>query len=88
MATIQVKCKKCGSKNVHKHGQQNGHPRCRCLDCTSVFQLSYTSKACEEGTKEKIILMAHNGSGIRDTARVLKISSRTVINEIKKKNLR
>jgi hypothetical protein len=35
--------------------------------------------------KEKIIDMAMNGSGIRDTARVLKISPSTVINEIKKK---
>jgi len=53
-----------------------------------MFQLSYTNKACEEGTKEKIVLMAHNGSGIRDTARVLSISPNTVINEIKKKNPR
>jgi insertion element IS1 protein InsB len=32
--------------------------------------------------------MALNGSGIRDTARVLKISPTTVINELKKKNRR
>ena len=38
--------------------------------------------------KEQIIDMALNGSGIRDTARVLKISTTTVINELKKKSLR
>ena len=35
--------------------------------------------------KRKIIEMAVNGSGIRDTARVLDISTATVINELKKK---
>ena len=38
--------------------------------------------------KEQIIDMALNGSGIRDTARVLKISPTTVITELKKKNPR
>jgi transposase-like protein len=35
--------------------------------------------------KQQIIDMALNGSGIRDTARVLGISPNTVINEIKKR---
>ena len=34
--------------------------------------------------KAKIIGMTTNGSGIRDTARVLEVSPYTVINEIKK----
>jgi insertion element IS1 protein InsB len=37
--------------------------------------------------KEQIVEMAMNASGIRDTARVLKISPTTVISELKKKNL-
>ncbi|OBQ36203.1 MAG: transposase, partial [Aphanizomenon flos-aquae WA102] len=37
--------------------------------------------------KEKIAEMAMNGSGIRDTARVLRISPSTVISELKKKSL-
>jgi insertion element IS1 protein InsB len=37
--------------------------------------------------KEQIVEMRLNGSGIRDTARVLKISPTTVINTLKKKNL-
>ena len=86
MATIEIKCVRCGSENVYLHGEQRGHKRCRCRDCGRVFQLSYTNKACEEGTKEKIIPMSHNGSGVRDTARVLGISTGTVIKEIKKKS--
>ncbi|MBK1720390.1 hypothetical protein CKO27_22650 [Thiocystis violacea] len=38
-------------------------------------------------TEIKIIDMALNGSGIRDTARVLKVSQTTVIKEIKKSRL-
>jgi transposase-like protein len=36
--------------------------------------------------KEQIIEMSINGSGVRDIARVLKISPTTVIEELKKKN--
>lgn len=36
--------------------------------------------------KEQIIDMALSGSGIRDTARVLGVSTDTVINELKKKS--
>jgi len=35
--------------------------------------------------KRQIIELALNGSGIRDTARVLGISTDTVLNELKKK---
>lgn len=37
--------------------------------------------------KEQIVDMALNGSGILDTARVLHISTSTVIKEFKKRNL-
>jgi DNA-binding NarL/FixJ family response regulator len=37
-------------------------------------------------SKEQIIEMSINGSGVRDIARVLKISPATVIEELKKKN--
>ena len=46
---------------------------------------AYQNKAYEAGIKEKIIDMAINGSGIRDTARVLKIDKNTVISTLKKK---
>ncbi|MBM0744691.1 hypothetical protein JOY44_24315 [Phormidium sp. CLA17] len=36
--------------------------------------------------KQQIVDMAVNGSGIRDTARVLKISPTTVIEELKKRS--
>nr|WP_160174100.1 IS1-like element transposase [Endozoicomonas montiporae] len=47
--------------------------------------LEYRYKACEPGVKEKIIDMAINGSGIRDTSKVLGISKTTVIKTLKKR---
>ena len=47
--------------------------------------LEYCYKACEPGVKEQAIDMAINGSGIRDTARVLSISKTTVISMLKSK---
>lgn len=50
------------------------------------FILDYSHRGWLPDIKEQIIDMTMNGSGIRDTARVLNISPVTVINEIKKKN--
>ena len=50
--------------------------------------LEYSYKAYEPGIKERLVDMAINGSGIRDTARVLKISKGTVISTLKKKKTR
>jgi transposase-like protein len=37
--------------------------------------------------KEQIVEMTLNGSGIRDIARVLQVSTRTVIAELKKRSM-
>jgi transposase-like protein len=46
----------------------------RCPACPHVFQLTYTYKARKLGIKEKIVEMAFNGSGVRDTACVLTLA--------------
>jgi hypothetical protein len=51
------------------------------------FQLDLLYKGRAPAIKEQIVDMSLNGSGIRDTARVLKISPTTVINTLKKKSL-
>lgn len=60
-----------------------GHVRYRCTVCPHVFQLTYTYEARKPGVKDKIVDMAFNGSGVRDTARVLKIGINTVIRALK-----
>jgi len=85
----EVKCPNCHHTNVIKSGftgQGKQRYLCKDVDCPSTtFLLNYSYQACFLYVKKKIIDMAINGSGIRDTARVLKVSPNSVIQEIKKK---
>ncbi len=57
---------------------------CRNRNCIKkTFQLEYEFNAKYECTTEKIIDHAMNANGIRDTARILKISPTTVIDRLK-----
>ena len=47
--------------------------------------MKYSYNARKPEIKTKIFEMAMNGRGVRDTARVLKISPSTVIAQLKKK---
>jgi transposase-like protein len=89
MILMPVQCPHCHSDHVIKGGTTKaGKQRYKCQnpDCPRYsFQLDLTYKGCSSEIKEQIIDMALNGSGIRDTARVLKISPTTVINELKKR---
>ena len=89
MVLESVLCPHCGSDNVGKHGKsEEGKKRYLCKNdkCPhSTFLRDYTYLGCQTETKCQIIEMALNGSGIRDTARVLRISPSTVIEELKKK---
>ena len=53
-----------------------------------TFQIEYAYNACVPGVREKIIDMAMNGSGVRDTGRVLGISKDTVTSILKKRKKR
>jgi len=87
----KVVCPKCDSDEIGKSGRnENGIQRYRCKNemCEKkTFVLKYRYKAWEPGIREKIIEMAINGSGTRDTGRVLKISKDTVTNVLKKKKI-
>lgn len=91
MVLIPVKCPECGRADVVKYGKQaNGEQRYRCnyAACErTIFLLHYEQKGRRPDIKKKILDMAVNGSGVRDTARVLDISPVTVIQELKKQNL-
>ena len=89
MVLEPVRCIHCSSSDVVKHGcSETGEQRYRCCNdkCSHVtFMLSYTNRGCLQEIKDKVVDMALNASGIRDTARVLGISPPTVIKELKKK---
>lgn len=92
MAEITINCPACEKDSVVKFGQsQTGKQRYRCdnVHCEKkTFILDYTNKGYLPDVKKQIIDMALNGSGVRDTARVLKIGINTVISELKKKKNR
>jgi transposase-like protein len=88
MAYEKVLCVFCGSDAVVKNGKSSvGIQRyyCRESGCKKTFQRMHSYQACIPGMKNRIVDMAINGSGIRDTARVLSVSIQTVITTIKKK---
>ena len=88
MAVIEIKCRKCESQKVIKHGQsKKGKQRYYCKDCKCSFILNYSYNGCKPDIAKTIIKMTSNASGIRDISRVLEISTDTVIKVLKKQNL-
>lgn len=88
MVLEPVRCPDCGGEDVVKNGKSNEgkqrylcqHHNCRCRS----FIRDYSYRGYLPAIKQQIGDMAVNGSGIRDTARVLRISPTTVIEELKK----
>jgi insertion element IS1 protein InsB len=86
MAYEIILCKYCKSDEVVRYGTQSGRSRFRCKACRRIFKTDYVYRAYEPGVKDQIAEMAMNGSGIRDTARVLAIGKNTVLATLKKKS--
>ncbi len=85
---LPVLCPDCGWDNIIKHGRLvTGKQRylCQNPDCLRrTFVLNTEQPGRRREVKQKIVEMALNGSGVRDTARVLHVSPATVIRELKK----
>jgi len=90
MVRIPVVCPYCQSDQVVKRGKTDtGKQRYRCqnLQCAHhSFLLDPAYKGRLPEIKQQVIEMSLNGSGVRDIARVLQISTATVILELKKKS--
>ncbi|MBL7807967.1 MAG: IS1 family transposase [Saprospiraceae bacterium] len=84
---MDVICRYCqGVQQIRRQGvSKSGHQRYRCEQCHRTFQVAYSNKAYEPGIKDQILDMVINGSGIRNTARALKVNMNTVMSTIKKK---
>jgi len=89
MTFIAVQCPHCHSEQIIKRGKTaRGTQRYLCqntLCAKGSFLLDYCNRGCLPEVKQTIIDMSLNASGIRDTARVLRISTDTVLSELKKK---
>ena len=88
MAYVPVQCPHYHSTAVIKAGKQaNGAQRYQCQNnqCSRrIFLLQYQDRGRVPEIRGQVVDLALNGSGIRDTARVLRISPTTVIAVLKK----
>jgi transposase-like protein len=82
-------CPHCQGTDIVRHGTtRQGKQRYRCHEqrCAGrTFLLNYSYRGQAPAVKEHIVDMAMNASGIRETARVLHISTNTVRTELKKR---
>ena len=89
MTSVPVHCPDCQGVDVVRYGKQRHGPqryRCNHTDCPRhIFLLAYRNHGRLPAVKHQMVDMALNGSGIRDTARVLRVSPTTVITTLKKK---
>ena len=87
MVTVPVECPYCHSTEVIKVGKQaNGVQRYQCQNgqcARRIFLLQYQDRGRIPEIRRQVVDMAINGSGIRDPARVLRISPTTVIAVLK-----
>jgi insertion element IS1 protein InsB len=88
MVYVAVQCPYCHSTEVIKAGKQaNGTQRYRCQNepcARRIFLLQYQDRGRIPEIRRQVVDMAINGSGVRDIARVLRISPTTVIAVLKK----
>src|SRR5919206_265867 len=89
MTFITVRCPHCDSEQIVKRGKTHcGTQRYLCQNTACArgsFLLDYRNRGCLPEVKQQIIDMSLNASGVRDTARVLRISTDTVLNALRKK---
>ena len=89
MVLEPVQCPVCRGTTIIKHGKTSaGKQRSLCQETTCsmpTFIREYPQLGRWPEVKAQLMEMRLNGSGIRDTARVLKISPTTVMEEIKKR---
>jgi insertion element IS1 protein InsB len=78
-----VSCPNCKEKRVVKNGTtKNKKQQYYCKDCGKRFIAYYSYNAYKSDTNNNIVLFTKEGLGIRSTARVLKISTTTLLRRI------
>jgi len=76
-------CPKCYSKNIIKNGKtKTGKQQYFCKSCNKRFIDYYSYNGFEKNLNSKIIQCTKEGLGIRSTARILKISTTTLLKRI------
>lgn len=80
---IDFYCPKCQGSNIIKSGLTiKKKQRYFCKECKKRFVKEYVYKAYNPSLNKKIITLTKEGLGIRSTARILKISTTTLMKRI------
>ena len=81
--SVVLKCSHCNDENCIKNGRTaNGKQQYKCKSCGKRFVLNYTYNAYLSNINQQIIVLTKEGLGIRSTARVLHISTTTLLKRI------
>ena len=86
MVSVPVQSPHCHSTAVIKAGKQAGTQRYQCQNgrcARRIFLLPYQDRGRVPEIRRQVVDLALTGSGIRDTARGLRISPTTVIAVVK-----
>lgn len=76
-------CPHCNSNQIIKNGKtKTGKQQFLCKSCEKRFIDFYTYSAYQPNLNQQIILLTKEGLGVRSTARVLKISTTTLLKRI------
>jgi transposase-like protein len=82
----EITCPSCSSRNIKKNGiTANRKQKYRCKDCRRQFITQYTYRGCQPVIRDLIVPMTMNSSGIRDIARVLQVSTNTVLKTLRER---
>ncbi|MFW0739972.1 IS1 family transposase [Flavobacterium sp. T12S277] len=79
---MKIKCSFCNGKCIKNGFQSNGNQRYKCCVCQKRQQSDYGYNAYKSNINQNIILFTKEGLGIRSTARILKISTTTLLKRI------
>lgn len=85
MCKIEIRCWQCQSPNLVKNGKTaNKKQKYLCRECGKQFIVDYTYQGCRREIRSLILKMTLNSSGVRDIARVLNVSTNTVLANIRR----
>jgi insertion element IS1 protein InsB len=76
-------CSKCDRKIIKNGKTITGKQRYICKNCKKTSVVNYSYNACHDNVNEKIVLLTKEGMGIRSTARILQISTTTLLKRIR-----
>lgn len=80
---MKLQCSLCNSESFIKAGfTKQNKQRYQCKKCGKKFIFNYTYQAYQPSINQQIITLTKEGLGIRSTARVLHISTTTLLKRI------